>query len=164
MRRRCIGLLGIDGRRKPFLLVLCCWWIDPDRFGERQRHGRFVDETLWVFRISCRKDLLAIREDLRGLAVMDRGGCQHADPRVVVLLVVPPEEALAEAASVFLAAEATGKLRPVLERLELALGKRVVVGHMGATVRFRHTQRGHELGHRVRRHRWSTVAMNHQVL
>ena len=61
-----VGLLGIDGRRKPFLLVLRCWWIDPDRFGERHRHGRFVDEALWVFRISCRKDLLAIRECLPG--------------------------------------------------------------------------------------------------
>ena len=44
-----------------------------------------------------------------------------------MVVVVPREELAAEIQGVFETAEAVGEFRPVLQRLELALGERVVV-------------------------------------
>jgi len=53
---------------------------------------------------------------------------------MVVLVVVPGEEPLAEEAPLLDRAEAAGELRAVLQRLELSLREGVVVGHMGPAV------------------------------
>jgi hypothetical protein len=47
------------------------------------------------------QDDLTMRQDVSGLVVMDHGRRHQAQTGVVVLVVVPLEEGLAEAASVF---------------------------------------------------------------
>jgi hypothetical protein len=69
--------------------------------------------------------------DLLGAAVVHVGGGEQRDPAVVVLEVVPAEEALAERAGVLDRAEPVGKGRVVLERLELALGVGLSSGMCG---------------------------------
>ena len=70
-----------------------------------------------------------------GLAVMHVVRRHQADPGVVMVLVVPVEEAAAEAFGVFDAAEALREPRLILQGLEVAFGERVVVGGMRAVVR-----------------------------
>ena len=54
----------------------------------------------------CVEDDLAMGQDVGGMAVVDHGRRQQSKTRVVVLVVVPLEEGLAEATSVFDGAEA----------------------------------------------------------
>ena len=53
---------------------------------------------------------------------------EFAEGNVVVVAVVPVEEVATMPLCVGEVAEAVGEVRPVLERLELRLGKRIVVG------------------------------------
>ena len=59
---------------------------------------------------------------------------QQGDAAVMMFVVVPGKELLAKGPCVFDAGEAVGELRPVLERLELALRERVVVGDVRPAV------------------------------
>ena len=61
---------------------------------------------------------------------------QQCDPALMMLLVVPGEEALTEDPCILDGAEALGEFGPVLESFELALGVRVVVGDVGAATRW----------------------------
>jgi hypothetical protein len=47
------------------------------------------------------EDHLAMSQDVGGLAVVDRGGRHQAQTGVVVLVVVPGKERLAEATGIF---------------------------------------------------------------
>ena len=65
-------------------------------------------------------------QDQRPFAVDERrttevnvSRCVKAQTRMVVVIVVPAEEALAEGASILDGAETVGKLRSILERLEM---------------------------------------------
>jgi hypothetical protein len=64
-------------------------------------------------------------------AMVHIGRGKQRDPAVVVLVVIPAEEALAEGAGVVDRAEPVGERRVVFEGLELSLGVGVVVGDMG---------------------------------
>ena len=75
-----------------------------------------------------------MRQDVRGLAVMDHGRCHQAETGMVVLLVVPTNEGLAEAASVFDGAEAVRETRAVFQSAELTFRIRIVVGDMRTAV------------------------------
>ena len=139
MRRWCIGLPAIN-RPKPFFIaklggilvailvqIFCVRRIDPNGRGQRKRRGRLVYEPFWMSRKSGVECRLASSQHLCRMAVVDRRRREHADTRVVMFMVVPLEERLAESVPVLLRAEPIGKLRPILHRLELALGKGVVV-------------------------------------
>ena len=138
------------------------WRIDPDGRGQRKRRGWFVYEPFRMSRESGVECLLASSKHLRRTAVMDSRRREHADARVVMLMVVPMEERLAEGMPVLLRAEPIGKLRSVFHRLELALGKRVIVRYMRPAVRFHNAQRGQKLGYGVRFHRRPPIAMDDQ--
>jgi hypothetical protein len=60
-------------------------------------------------------------------------------------------------------AEAIGKLRPVLHRLELRFGERVVVRDVGTAVRFDNTKIGEQQRHRLRGHRGAAIGMNGEL-
>ena len=90
------------------------------------------------------QDHLAMRQDVRGLTVMDHGGRHQAKAGVVVLMVVPLEEGLAEAASVFDGAEAIRETRAVFQGAKLAFRIRIVVGDMRAAVGFDDAQIGQQ--------------------
>ena len=70
---------------------------------------------------------LACGVDLIGLAVMDLVWCHETDSGMVVVVIIPVEEAAAEGFGVFDAAEAFGKLRLVFQGFEMGFGERVVV-------------------------------------
>ena len=82
-----------------------------------------------------------IERDLPGgvngvdLAVMHLVRGHQADPGMVMVLVVPIEEAAAEASGVLDAAEALGEARLILQGFEVAFGERVVVGGVRPVVR-----------------------------
>ena len=65
---------------------------------------------------------------------MEHFGREQADAAVMVLGVVPGKEALEKAACILDRAEARREVRAVLQRLELRLRERVVVGDVGATM------------------------------
>ena len=69
-----------------------------------------------------------------GLAVVHRLWRHVANSAMTMRAVVPKEEALAVSAGVLDTAKALRKLGAVLERLELCLGVRIVIGHMRAAV------------------------------
>ena len=75
-----------------------------------------------------------MRQDVGGMAVVDHGRRQQAKTGVVVLVVVPMEEGLAEAASVFDGAEAVWETRAVFQGAELAFRIRIVVGDVRTAV------------------------------
>jgi hypothetical protein len=70
-----------------------------------------------------------------GLSIVDVDGVVVADTAVVVLGVVPGEEALAERPRLLDGAEGVGEVGPVLERLELGLAVGVVVAGVRPGVR-----------------------------
>ena len=78
--------------------------------------------------------------DLLGTSGMHDLRGQQPETGVMVLGVVPGEELLAEAASVFLGAKSVRELRAVLQGFELAFRKRVVVGDVWATVGLGHAE------------------------
>jgi len=75
---------------------------------------------------------------------MDIGRREHGEAGVMVVEVVPVEEVAAEGARVLHGAEALGKVRPVLECLELRFAERVVVGDVGPGVRLGDAEVGHQ--------------------
>ncbi len=102
-------------------------------------------------------------QDLLRGAVMHAGRGQQAEPRVVVVVVVPLEEAAAEGQRVFVAAEALREGRLVLEGLELCLGVRVVVAHMRPAVGLGHAEIGQEMSHRLGDHGRAVVGVHGQL-
>src|SRR5665213_2071737 len=121
-----VGMSGSGFRR---------WRIDPGGGRFCRRYRRLVDEALRVVAERLIERELASGVDGIGLTVVHLVRSHQTDAAMVVILVVPIEEAAAEASGVLDAAEALGELRLVLECLEVALRERVVVGHVRAIVR-----------------------------
>ena len=82
---------------------------------------------------------------------------------MVVVLVVPIEEAAAEASGVLDAAEALGELRLVLEGLEVAFGERVVVGDMRPVVRAGDAEIGEQQGGGFGLHRAAAIGVQGEL-
>ena len=60
-----------------------------------------------------------MRQDVRSLAVMDHGRRHQAESGMMVLVVVPLKEGLAETAGILDGAEAIRETRPVFQGTEL---------------------------------------------
>ena len=106
--------------------------VDPDRGRERRRARTPRDEALGMGGVRGGEHAGARLDPLLGQPVVDVVGREQAEADVAVLGVVPGEEVLAVGARVLDRAEAVGEIGPVLERLELRLGERVVVRRRGA--------------------------------
>ena len=63
-----------------------------------------------------------------------------------MLTVIPVEKIMAKAPGILYRAKRSREFRTVFQRLELRLGKRVVITYMGPTVGFRHSSIGQEIG------------------
>ena len=98
-----------------------------------------------------------------GAAVVDVGGGEQAEAPVVMLGVVPGEEALAERPRAPDRAEALGELGPILQGLELRFGERVVVGDVRPAVRLGDAQVGEQQRHRLRGHRGAAVGVQGEL-
>jgi hypothetical protein len=81
-----------------------------------------------------------------GLAVVHLIRGHQTDPDVVMVLIVPVEEAAAEAFGILDAAKALREGRLILQRLEVAFGEWVVVGGMRAVMRAGNTEIGEQQG------------------
>ena len=101
--------------------------VDPGCRGFRRRFWRAADEALRVCLVGLYQDLLAGGMDDVSLAVMHLVGRHQSNTDVVVILVVPGEEAAAEGPGILDAAEALGELRLVFQGLEVRLRERIVV-------------------------------------
>ncbi len=81
-----------------------------------------------------------------------------------MFVVIPSEELSAECVRVLLRAKTAGEVRSILERLELAFRKRIVIGDVRTAVRFRDAKSAEQLGHAVRFHRRTAVAVDDQLI
>src|SRR4030081_2974654 len=104
-----------------------CWSVDPRRSGQRGRFRRLADEALGMDGVSGGQHVGAAGVHDLGPAIVNVRRRVVAQAGMPMRLVVPGEEAPAEAAGVLLRSEAVRKLRHVLERLELGFAERVVV-------------------------------------
>ena len=105
-------------RRKPAASRLC------------GRFGLLSDEAFRVSVEGAIEDVLAGGVDCISLTVMHLIGRHQADASVVMLLIVPVEEAAAERLGILGAAEALWELGLVFHGFEVAFRERIVVGRM----------------------------------
>src|SRR6266540_650460 len=110
-------------------------WVDPDGGRQIGRLRRSVDEAFRMRPVRGGQDQFPMRAHRRGLAEMDDGRLQEAEPTVMMLVVVPAKERSAERAAIFDRAETVRKLRAIFERPEVGFGKRIVVRDVGAAMR-----------------------------
>lgn len=80
-------------------------------------------------------------------AVVNHMRAEQPDSCMVMLLVVPGKERLAETTGFFDTAKALGELGTILEGLELRLGKRVVIAGMWPAVRLGDPKIGKQESH-----------------
>src|SRR5574337_565594 len=102
--------------------------VDPRNVGDLRRFGWFADEPFWVFGVGGVEYAGTFVADRLGQAVVDVGGGMQAQPGVAVFIVIPTEEDLAVPSSFLDRAELAGEVGSVLQRFELGLAERVVVG------------------------------------
>jgi hypothetical protein len=101
--------------------------VDPGLGWHRRRHGDFADEAFRVCLVCLCQDVLTGGMDGLGLAVMHLVGGHQSDADVMVILVVPSEEAAAECPGILNAAETLGELWLVFQGFEMCLEEGVVV-------------------------------------
>jgi hypothetical protein len=125
---------------------------------------RFLSDE--AFRVSVEgviKGGLAGSVDCVGLAVMHLIGRHQADAGMVMLLIVPIEEAAAERLGILDAAEAPWKLRLVFHGFEVAFRERIVVGGVRSAVRFGDAEIGEQKRRGLGAHGTTTVGMQGQL-
>lgn len=88
--------------------------------------------------VSDIEDRLPLRDEFGCLAIVDCGGSQQVQRGMVMLVVVPGEEVLAETARILDRAKSIRIVRPVLHGFEVRFRERVVVADMGAAVSLDH--------------------------
>jgi hypothetical protein len=82
---------------------------------------------------------------------------------MVVVLIVPVKEASAEGFGIFDAAETLGEARLILQRLEVAFRKRVVIGGVRAVMRTGDAEIGQQEGGGLGFHRTAAVGVQRQL-
>ena len=108
-----------------------------------------MDEAFGMALVCEVEYLLSGGDHLWRESIMYAFGGQQTDATVVVFVVVPAEEVDAKGACVLDAAEPFGELGPVLQSLELAFRKRVIIGDVGTAVGLGDAQVGQHHGHRL---------------
>ena len=79
---------------------MSCWRVNPDSVWQGRMEWRAADEPFWVGLISEIENGLPFGNKLSGLTIMNNSWSQQVQARVVVLLVVPRKELLAEKARI----------------------------------------------------------------
>jgi hypothetical protein len=138
--------------------------IDPD--GVRQDFEAWwtLHEALGMRGVRGQARVMTDLEHRGGASVVDVGRREIAQPAVMVRIVVPREEIVADAPSVFDRTEPVGKLRPVLERPELGFGKRIVVAHAGPRVTRVDAEVREQLSNQLAAHRRAAVGVECQLV
>lgn len=94
-------------------------WVDPDGVGQSKVSRRLFDEPFGMQVVGGVKHRLPFGNDLGSFSVVHIGRCQQIESGVMVLVVVPGEELLAESAAVLNGSEAVRVAGPILERFEV---------------------------------------------
>ena len=81
--------------------------------------------------------------------VVDGGWREHAESRVVMVIVVPVKELCTVGQGFVIGRESVWEIGLVFEGLELAFRKRIVVRNMWTTMRFDDSQGGQQLSNGV---------------
>ena len=89
---------------------------------------RPANETLRVFLISAIENCLALLDEWSSLPVMHGGRRQQLQGRVMMPMVVPVEELLAETAGILDGSESVRIVGTILDGFEVSLRKRIVIG------------------------------------
>ena len=111
-----------------YLLVVR--WVDPDSGRDLWRLWRLADEPLGCTEECGVKRGLAGGMDCVGLPEVDLIRCHEADACVVMVFIIPGEEAAAERAGLNDGLEPFGEFRLIFQRLEVGLRERVVIRGM----------------------------------
>ena len=112
-------------------------WIDPHFRGAHRRPGEPAGEPFRMRRVGGGQHGGPGRHSVLGQAGVHVMRREQAEAAMMMFDVVPEEEAVAVGAGVLDRAEPRREVRPVLQRLELGLGERVVVGHVRPAVGLR---------------------------
>ena len=105
-----------------------------------------ADEAFRMGKEGTIENGLAFGDELSSLTIMDGCRCQQGQPGMMVLVVVPGEEVLAEAAGILNGTEAVRVTGPVLHGFEVRFRERVVVRNMRPAVRLDHSEIGQQQG------------------
>src|ERR1039458_10320704 len=145
------------------MFSLLCGWIDPCRNWLCGRFGLLSDEAFGVSVEGAIEGVLACGVDGVGLTVMHLIGRHQADACMVMLLIVPIEEAAAERLGILDAAEALWELRLVFHRFEVAFRERIVVGSVRPAVGFGDAEIGEQERRGLGSHGSAAVGMQGQL-
>lgn len=121
-----------------------------------------MDEALGVCRVGGVEHALAGIEYGAGAAEVDVGRREESERLVMVLVVIPLEEGTVVRDGRADVVETAREVGTVLERLELRLGERVVVGDVRPRVALRHAQVGEELRERLGAHRCTAILVQRE--
>jgi len=136
--------------------------VDVDLAGRKGHARSSMGETLRVRCVSGIQRRLSCDAHLLDTAEEDIGRGEEREVRVVVRVVVPPEEWFEPAAGVQVPGEAPGVVRLVLQSLELRFTERVVVRDMWAAETPLDPQRGEQLRERIALHRGAPIGVHRQ--
>ena len=138
-------------------------WVDPYLHGTSRWVGDAGGEALRMRGVRSGEHGRPRGDALLGEAVMHVGGRQQAEPGVMVLGVVPGEKDVAVGPRVLDRTEPLGEGRPLLQRLELRLRERVVVGDVWACMSLGHAEIGEQKGDGLRGHRWPAICVDGEL-
>ena len=98
-----------------------------------------------------------------GLAVMHLVRCHQTNSGMMVVLVVPVEEASTEDFSILDTAEALGETRLIFERLEVTFRKGVVIGGVRAVMRTGDAEIGQQERRGLGFHRTAAIGVQREL-
>ena len=101
-----------------------------------------MDESFRVSLVGSIENGLSVPEEFFRVAVVNGRGSHQLEAGVVMLVVVPREELLAEAAGLFEGTETIRKAGAVLQRFEVSFRVGVVSGDRRTAVRLNNTEIG----------------------
>jgi hypothetical protein len=155
---------GDDRRSWGILASRFCRRVDPNRLGKGFLPRRALDEALWMRRVGGEARAMPGLEDRRRPAVVHVGRRQVPQTTVMMRIVVPPEQGVADRPRILDRSESVRKFRPILEGPELGFGKRIVVAHARARAAGGDPEVGEQLGDELAAHRGAPVGMDRQLV
>ena len=115
-------------------------------------------------RVSGLARVIPALQHRRGAAVVHIGRRQIPQAAVMMRVVVPRDQVVADRARILEGAEAARKLRSVFDRPELGFGKRIVVAHARPRVAGGDPEVGEQFGDELAPHRRATISMDGELV
>lgn len=103
------------------------------------------NKAFGMISVSGIKHGLPLEDKLSSLAIVDSGGSQQLEAGVMVPLVIPGEELLAETAAILNRTKAVRVFRAILHGFEVGFGERVVIGDVRTAVSLNDAEIGKQI-------------------